>query len=352
MKKLIFANNFYKLLESNELFENFRRLKTSEILVTTSLPLPRDRDTDFHKAMFPLPDINNFSNISFAEATDSRVNEIIAYARSNELPIVVYWSGGIDSTVMLSAIIKHFPPDLLKRVSVWMTNASYIENPDFFKNVINKNNIAYTQYKEYDYTNAIILHGDPADSLWPGGAILNISANTPDIYKQNIIKDNTDILRHYANLTDSNYAEWLYDYVLTSAINSNIKVTTYSDFLWWLIFNFSYPSMCLKHAGELAVTTSTSAVSFNSYKQNFLLWYDTTLYQVWSIQAQYAGSKFDGTVRSYKMEAKEYIYEYDKNQWYRDYKTKIHSHYSTSIENNRISAIYEDGEIILNGRVS
>ena len=57
------------------------------------------------------------------------------------------------------------------------------------------------------------------------------------------------------------------------------------------------------------------------------------------------GSKFDGTLRSYKLAAKEYIYNFDKNQYYRDYKTKVMSQYSMNTTNNKlvnIGAIYDD----------
>jgi len=59
------------------------------------------------------------------------------------------------------------------------------------------------------------------------------------------------------------------------------------------------------------------------YFRNATPWFLSKEYQVWSIQDQ--KNKFDGTVQSYKMSAKEYIYEVDKNEYYRDYKTKVTS---------------------------
>jgi len=347
MKRLIYAASDYNVQGMDPNYNKFRQLQTSGILLPNGFPFPRNYSTEDHKAFYPIKEPQQ-TPISYAEATEARAAEIIKHVETNDLPIVVMWSGGIDSTTIMTAIMKNFSPSLMKRLVVRMNNASYVENPTFFRNVINKNSIAYTQERKYDYNNATIIHGDPADALWLPARTLNFNAEHPGAHNYPLTKDiGRDItLRHVAGVADAEYAEWLFNYITAEASASGYPLNTISDFFWWIIFNYNYSSICLRHLGE--VVGSSSNINLENYTKNFVLWYNTKEYQSWSWQAQVIGSKFYKNIRSYKMEAKQYIYAYDKNPWYRDYKTKVQSHYTTSTESSILSAVYEDGEIVLN----
>ena len=103
--------------------------------------------------------------------------------------------------------------------------------------------------------------------------------------------------------------------------------------------------MCLKHIEETDVFDEQTQ---DLYSKNFVAWYDTVEYQAWSVHAQLLGQKYDGTIRSYKMPAKEYIYEVDKNQHYRDFKSKLHSNYVTAKTALQVKAMLADGTLIFN----
>lgn len=342
MKKLIFANDHFSL--NDALFNKYARLRDSGLLVTGMAPMSRVRPSGSYKIIHPIP--SNINNISFKDATDNRAQDVIDLCLQSDLPIVVMYSGGIDSTTVLTSVVKHFPKDLLERVVVRMTNASYVENPSFFNNVVLKNNIRHTHEKIYDYNNAIILHGDPADSLWLGGNVLNFNSIYPNSHNKTIVEAEGILLDYLTKRSNKEYAQWLFHFLQDEANEVGLQLKTISDFFWWIIFNYNYPLMCLKHASE--VTNIPEGINYENYMKNFVPWFATDDYQSWSISAQYKQTKFDGTVRSYKMEAKQYIYKFDKNQWYRDYKTKVHSRYWSDTECNIIAAIYEDGEIVLN----
>ena len=53
-------------------------------------------------------ELENLINLSFDDITNLRALEIESYQSSTGLPIIIFWSGGIDSTLILSAIIKNF----------------------------------------------------------------------------------------------------------------------------------------------------------------------------------------------------------------------------------------------------
>jgi len=346
MKKLVYAGGYMQDDELPDLFYKFQRLPHSSILVAGATPLPRSRGSDFHTPLYPIPVWKGLNKITFADATDLKTQEIIAYAETNDLPIVVLWSGGIDSTLVLAAIIKHFSKEMLDRVVIRMTNASYTENPYFFNTYI-KDKLQHGSFRDelYDYTNAIILHGDPADAIWLGGNILNICAQSPGAQDLGITEGKDVLLQFLTKRSDADYSEWLYNYLIEESSAAGFELHTINDWFWWLIFNYNYGTMCIKHLSETAQPLTSDLVPL--YFTNFIPWFHSDEYQIWSIQAQQAGEKFDGSIRSYKMLAKEYIYEFDKNQWYRDYKTKIHSQYITQFKAGVIDAVYEDWEIVL-----
>ena len=347
MNKILYATVDAKIPSNDSLINDLKRMQRNQILITPSLPLPRSYETKFHKVVYEIPEWKNHQDISFEYATDMRAQQVLDDLDNHDLPLVVMWSGGIDSTVVLASLLKNSSLSQQKRIIVSMTNASYAENPYFFKNIINKYGISTvdTNQHQFDYTNAKIVHGDPADALWLGGIILNLSFDNPSAHKEKLANKGEQIIVDYlSTLSDYVYARWLYDYGNSTAKLAGFELRTVSDFFWWLIFNFNFSPMCLKHVDEVK---SSNLIDYNMFQKNFIQWFSTDIYQIWSIQAQYNQTKFDGTIRSYKMEAKEYIYDLDRNQWYRDYKTKIHSRYRNIQNSVKSLILYENGEFEL-----
>ena len=341
MKKLIWLSpsSSYKLQDTGSDRQNLNKLQnTKDVIIALSQMYSRcQQHIDFDEP-FPIP-AYNFNALSFEEATNSRVQAVIAHAETNNLPVVVMWSGGIDSTLILSAVIKHFPKALLARVVVSMSNASYIENPFFF-NAFIKDKLQYSSIHEYDYTNAIILHGDPADPIWIQGNILHIHAVHPDAYKLSL-KDNKELLIKWLLMSTSyteDYLVWLYEYVLNDYTPENITLETFEDFYWWLNFNYNFSGQVLQHVG------SATSPNLALFLKNFYPWYASDEYQLWSIHNRNKDVKYAGTASSYKLAAKDYIFSLDKNQHYRDYKTKSNSRYEGA---STVDSIYNDGTIIL-----
>ena len=85
---------------------------------------------------FRAPELTSVPSTTFEQATDITAMRLAKLIENSDLPIAVHWSGGIDSTVILSAMIKNFNPALQDRVVVVMNNASYFENPYFFEKCI------------------------------------------------------------------------------------------------------------------------------------------------------------------------------------------------------------------------
>jgi len=335
-----------------ELLSQYRMLTEHGVLFGAFTSFPRNNrlkafSTGFNTA---IPDLSKFSTVSFSEATDQRANELSNELCRHDLPIVVHWSGGIDSTVIVSAIYKNFSPVLKERVIVVLNQSSYLENPFFFENVI-KPSFRYTSNVDgLNYTSSIILNGDPADPLWIQGNILK-AAKHANVTSDNVHHDPSNILNLFKNtnkgsgLTDQQ-AEWALDFLIKNAKISNIDLVTTSDVMWWANFVMEFETMCNKRLYTKGLSLEDMSVDrINLYYQNFKPWYLSDLYQVWSMQAQLEKTKFDGSQRSYKMAAKEYIYEVDKNIYYRDYKSKVRSVAGHDPRLPHPYVIYSDGTV-------
>jgi hypothetical protein len=79
-------------------------------------------------------------------------------------PIAVCWSGGIDSTVALTALLQVAPPD---RIFVVLNEDSINEYPNFYQDII-KDRIATLTHCEWleQFNNFYTVSGDTGDVVW------------------------------------------------------------------------------------------------------------------------------------------------------------------------------------------
>lgn len=324
-----FNSEYLSDISDTELLEKMRIVAGGTLIWSSYISFSRLQLPHWYSNFATIPVPVNWATrekYTFAEVTDLRAQELIPKLQENSLPIILQWSGGIDSTLMVTAILKHFPKDLIDRILVRMNSFSYTENPIFFHKVIQPN-FNYSTDNKYDYTNAIILHGDVADCIWINGAILSYLPRY-DIFNDNVVVDPTtlfQIFKEKRNLS-ANDGEWILDYIINDAKLAGVEIKSTLDVLWWANFTFQFDIMCKKHIDDIDINRISSE-ALQSYKNNFIIWFANDLYQIWSLQTQATGEKFDGNIRNYKADAKAYIYDFDKNQYYRDYKTKVKSPY-------------------------
>jgi hypothetical protein len=293
----------------------------------------------FNKFLPPLQ--SSVTPISFSDATDSTAIMLGEHLKTNDLPLVVHWSGGIDSTVILAALVKNFNKEQLSRVIVSMNNASYFENPCFFDQIIQPN-FKYLDSSKlvYNWDNSIIINGDPADKLWIHANIVEIELEHKNVFDRSLSNPNI-LINWLARRSDDAYAKWLFNYVLETSNAAGISLENYSDFYWWINYGLFYTGCAFT---SFVRSYNGSITEWENYNKNFFVWYNTPEYQKWSIYAQSTMEKFKGTITDYKMPAKEYIFEVDKNAWYKKYKTKSGS--SKFNQHTIVDAIFEDGTVI------
>lgn len=346
--KLIYAQHDYLTnTVKNLTLAQKRHLEifTSRITYDLFLTAPRGQHSlnpfNFYKhEKFNIPAFKKI-NLTFSEATDSRAKEIAELCSSNELPIVVCWSGGIDSTVILSAIVKNFTQKLKDRVVVMMNNASYFENPYFYENIIKKEKFTIVNKCNYGWSEANIIVGEPADALWIQADIVELDLLSKGSFQFDLIKNPDLLINFLADKSSHEHARWLYEMILQDSKANGFELNSYEDFYWWLKFNFCYSGNCF-HVSEFADAARSNIFNLDLFQTTLIPWYHSDEYQLWSMNNCSNGVKYQGGISSYKMPAKEYIYSVDGNSRYRDFKTKVGS---TKVSISHISAAYTDNII-------
>tara|TARA_R110002110_G_scaffold35247_1_gene119223 strand:+ start:2 stop:2152 length:2151 start_codon:yes stop_codon:yes gene_type:complete len=279
----------------------------------------------------PLPEIPKDYNTTFEEVTNRRAIELWNINK----PIRLWWSGGIDSTCALVALLntKRSGDDLI----VYLSNRSIQENPNFYDKLISMK-IPFQWHDEdnYIFDNVENWNGKTINVNGGGGDELFISItehkkrghgietlNLKELFE---IKDT-----HWSNVTtNEELLQIIYDYITISPYN----IETCWELMWWL--NRTIDDLCSRYMSPKFLKDP----SVYSLEHSFFYSKD---FDLWAFANPYAGHE------SYKGPLKKFIYNFDKNKAYFEHKQKISSLPYTwagrpDFLRNRI--IYEDGTYV------
>jgi hypothetical protein len=299
--------------------------------------------------LYRMPELK-FINDSLSDLMDQRAVELYNEAKRSNKKIAVMWSGGIDSTSVLVALLKNIPTHEHGMIEVVCNSHSIFENPQFFIKYIagklkTQSSMLILVTNSF-LDNYILIHGDPADCLFGPSisrmqyAIRNNLHHTPwqknmDIIKQPLInilshKENFNriaIPNEYRNKEDinefsKNCVEWFCEKVSKNIIENKQEkyLTTITDWYWWTYFNFKWEFSCQR---PFLYNNSGESISFEKQqewaKNTF---FNTDKFQQWS----YSNLKTlipKSDMTQHKILIKKYIYEYSKIKEYYLYKNKI-----------------------------
>jgi hypothetical protein len=166
------VNDF--LNEKNPIWRNFVSLldllPAHQVLYsrigTNFLPF----QTPYHIQSISAPKFNPNFSLTFDQVTDQRFYDL--KQKQENKPWIVMWSGGIDSTVILTSILKNSSKADRQNVIVACNRISIYENPLFYYqhikpnfSVIDSTNFNLNQDRLSRY---YVINGDPADALYAG----------------------------------------------------------------------------------------------------------------------------------------------------------------------------------------
>jgi len=315
-----------------------------------------------------LPKLTFISN-KLTDLLDARALEINDIAKRKNKKIIILWSGGIDSTCMLVSFLKNLNQEDLKNVSVGMNMMSIEENQTFFLNhILNKVNIV--DFSTILISNNflkknILLHGDPGDGVhYPGtwafnhliaqGKHLNKFIDHLDdmAHGINFSKEQFNwgygsaIYKFYKTYLDEGFGLWYINKIKDNILDCKVNdyITTVADFWWWHHFNIKwnhYTQVPLFNLRE----NFAEALDPNEIEEYFsYTFYHSDAFQNW------AWSNLKKLVRedahkTLKLEARQYIFEYDKDQHYFDTKRKVPSPALTEVKDREPFIVFDENYV-------
>jgi len=232
------------------------------------------------------------------------------------------WSGGIDSTVILASILKNSSLADRQNITVACNRISIYENPLFYYQHIKPNfsviDSTYLIIDQEKLTNYCLINGDPADALYAGAFSQDMLLDSPDDFSRNCRTDPDRLIKFISQKTNYTFADRFYQSLLININSVDVPVSTYHDFFWWIQFNLTWVSDKFRCIQQGYIDKD----SYESYINNFVNWFNSDEYQQWSMNNNHAGIKYGSHISDYKLVSKNYIYDFDKDPYYRTFKTK------------------------------
>lgn len=264
--------------------------------------------------------------LSLDECFKLRVQELC----NTNKTLYLFWSGGIDSTAMAVGFLNHCSN--LSQLKVVYAPSAMKENPGFFLHLLEHPEIEMIDFSGEVYLNqefdGIYITADAADELT---ASLDASFFDANGYEALHKPWDEFIFEKTKNIN-------LIDFYKEYSSQSNVPIVTVLDARWWFYVQCKIQKF----------PTAFSSL-FNQHQSLPIGFYDTYNFE------NYAAHNISTIIEnknyhSYKQFLKEYIFEYDKNEIYRKFKTKVNSFQTLLygakkiiLQDNRYIILLEDG---------
>ena len=260
---------------------------------------------------------------SFDEICQERAKGLIEHAKATDRKVAIMYSGGIDSTLILTSFMKACPNDL-DLITVLMNSSSIDENRNFYQDYVIK---TFKDIKHSDFFPLIIgdpryiyVTGEGADQLF--GSMVTRKMIT--LYGEPSIHEplTRERIEGFFNNTLNNqrYAEQLTELIfrVKDKAPPEVKIDTPFLFFWWLNLTCKYQSVYVRSAAY------AQKYQFNvDFNDNYQMFFDREEFQLWSMNN--TDLLIEDSWKTYKQHAKDIICEFNKDEDYRVNKVKYGS---------------------------
>ncbi|HEY3074722.1 MAG TPA: hypothetical protein VGJ74_06075 [Burkholderiales bacterium] len=284
---------------------------------------------------------------SFAQVSDERALQVRELMHNSGRKVALYYSGGLDSTVAAVALLKNLSAEELGNVVICTSVDGIMESPGFYRRRLRgRVRILDSARSRYDdliargyytitadtgdsifgteqMTQLLFSYGELVDKL-PHDARLRLRqlCDDPAIGEQPYERFADLIISYLGIERNPALGRWFYEKLVRNISTSGVPVYSLHDFFWWFIFNVKYLHCALRAALFYYRGDDLKA----AIQQNIINWYNTADYQRWSMVNNNNGQKIRNNLSTtYKWAARQYIYEFDRDDWYLNFKLKLGS---------------------------
>jgi len=233
-----------------------------------------------------------------------RVQHILDQAGHRK--VVIAWSGGIDSTLVLSEFLKIAP---ISQLTVMLNEASIAEYPWFYKTYIENKIETVPMIFENDDTISELINR--RDSIIVTGQSLDQTFGDEDCqaYPEDLLKQPVGKFMEGLN----SYTQECYNRSMAVCPR---KLENVKELFWWLCYTNCYQS------GEIAWLLDVDELVLEKNMFHFASNQDWNDYSVSTpMEIKYPGYDF----KNFKIELKKHLYQFTKDQYYTDNKIKVAS---------------------------
>jgi len=277
----------------------------------------------------PMPDFSIIEKNRLGYLMLERAEDLWQWIEDEGRLGIIWWSGGIDSTALLVAMLRTSTPDRMRLIKVGMNQRSIEEYPSFFEKYVK--NLPYMFVSHNDGMqidlNALHITGEIGDQIFgsdylracfggggrdfPGKEhfVGNIKAPWQDVMSL-FVKDQLKV----KDLPATYHSQVMDTYELLNT-KAPLEIKTLFDFWWWSNFNLKYT-----HVSNRLQVNSPDAVTASKRVKSF---FDSDEFQRWSVSNH--DKKIGDTWKSYKTPLKRFVYKFNKDQDWFDNKTKVQS---------------------------
>lgn len=251
------------------------------------------------------------------ELCDRRAAELIALGK----PVVVLWSGGVDSTAILVSFLKQMTDEL--DLTVAYAPMTKFENPIMLAALVKDKRVKLEEHESIpDYIRTLsgktVITGWCADQLFGS----DVHRFAPTLYNEPWM----DGIRAMMKARGIFLTERSFDLIESEfsryAANLGVELTRFCEFAW--LYNFGVKWSFVRDAAKLVCHDSAS-------RDGVVNFFEAMPFQEWSM-ANFHTIKEHNTMLEpmyYKRPLKQYIFEYNQDENYLLNKPKVNSRSST-----------------------
>lgn len=307
-----------------------------------------DRSNNINCPSVPIKNLNPLPKWEETEMFDDlcfyRYNEILKDALDNNKKLVIFYSGGIDSTLIAGLAITH--PEFEKHkdnLILAFSEDSIKENPHFWYDYLLPKfewriGSASGFHKYISNDNYICITGEFADNIFGSLTVksyMDITGDFGAIHKRFSESGKQWLLNKIQNKSHMTAVSDLIDVVIDTHPSKGLG--TNHECFWWLNFILKWQAVKFR----LVMHAPTSDL-VNKMIKNVVHFFDTEKFQNWAVMTD--ETKVESDWFSYKLPAKKLIYAINKDDYYFKYKTKYPSIPSLTRYANMYDFLYYDEE--------